>query len=336
MSFHSDMRKTRASPHFQVTVNNHTDGALERFKNLCATRVTQRTRVSFLACQEEVGESGTPHIQGYIQLSNAYDAKLFTDWLADQLGVRPHVEPCNGSAEQNVDYVQKVETRREGTEPFAIGVYEPIAAVNSAQGQRTDLIAVQTAVDEGKSLDEIRSEFFVTWAKYDRFLSKYYIDRQQSRFRDQLIARTSGIELRPWQTRLLDSLRGDPLPRKVRWWWEDVGNVGKSFMANHLRLHHNAVVCQMMKKADLCHLLSKMSMTTTSVVFDLTRSHEAGAVAVVYEILEMLGNSYICSGKYDSTALDLPPLNLIVFANFAPDSSALSRDRWDINKIITV
>jgi hypothetical protein len=107
-------------------------------------------------------------------------------------------------------------------------------------------------------------------------------------------------------------------------------------MANHLRLHHNAVVCQMMKKADLCHLLSKMSMTTTSVVFDLTRSHEAGAVAVVYEILEMLGNSYICSGKYDSTALDLPPLNLIVFANFPPDSTALSRDRWDINKIITV
>ncbi len=107
-------------------------------------------------------------------------------------------------------------------------------------------------------------------------------------------------------------------------------------MGNHLRLHHSAVVCQMMKKADLCHLLTKMPVHTTSVVFDLTRSHEAGAVAVVYEMLEMLSNSYICSGKYDSCAIDLPKLNLVVFANFAPDLSAMSADRWDVNHIASV
>jgi hypothetical protein len=86
----------------------------------------------------------------------------------------------------------------------------------------------------------------------------------------------------------------------------------------------------------MCHLLSKMPPTTSSVVFDLTRSQEAGAVSVVYEMLEMLGNGYICSGKYDSQAVDLPKLNLIVFANFPPDLSALSQDRWDINKILTI
>ena len=104
-------------------------------------------------------------------------------------------------------------------------------------------------------------------------------------------------------------------------------------MGNHLRLHHGAIVVQMMKKADMCHLLTKMPPTTSSVVFDLTRSHEAGAVSVVYEMLEMLGNGYICSGKYDSQAVDLPKLNLIVFSNFAPDLSALSQDRGILKNI---
>jgi hypothetical protein len=328
--------KMGRSSHFQVTVNNHTEGLYERFKNLVARVITQKTRVTFIACQEELGESGTDHIQGYVQLNCKYDAKKFSDWLEEQLGVRPHTEACKGSSEQNVDYCSKADTRKVGTEPFTNGVYEAVAGITTAQGQRTDLQAVQNAIDEGASLDDLIAEHFVTWAKYDRFLRQYHTDRAQRATKQLLISETSGTILRNWQTNLLDSLQGPPVPRKVRWWWDERGNVGKSFMGNHLRLHHSAVVCQMMKKADLCHLLTKMPVHTTCVVFDLTRSHEAGAVAVVYEMLEMLSNSYICSGKYDSCAIDLPKLNLVVFANFAPDLSAMSADRWDVHHIASV
>lgn len=324
------------SIHFQITVNNHTVELYERFKNLVAVRITNKTRCTFVACQEEIGANGTDHIQGYVQLSHKFDAKKFTDWIEDKLGVRPHVEPCRGSSESNVDYCSKWDTRKTGTEAYTNGVYEAYAAAAQSQGQRTDLLAVQAAIDDGASLADIIKDHFVTWAKYDRFLRQYHTDHTQSKFKQTLITQTSGTKLRDWQTKLLDSLVGDPLPRKVRWWWEDRGNVGKSFMGNHLRLHHDAIVVQMMKKADMCHLLTKMPPTTSSVVFDLTRSHEAGAVSVVYEMLEMLGNGYICSGKYDSQAVDLPKLNLIVFSNFAPDLSALSQDRWDINKILTI
>jgi len=308
----------------------------ERLKNLVAVRISQRTRVSFIVCQEEIGETGTPHIQAYIQTNFKLEPLAFTNFLQEQLGVRPHVEPCRGSSEQNVDYCSKADTRKPGTEPYVNGVITHIVGITTTQGQRTDLLAVQAAINEGKPIDEIIDEHFVTWAKYDRFLKSYLTDRNQMLFLQTLREKTSGTLLRPWQTTLISSLAGDPVPRKVRWWWEATGNVGKSFMANHLRMHHCAVVCQMMKKADLCHLLTKMKATTQSVIFDLTRSHEAGAVAVVYECLEMLGNGYICSGKYDSCAIDLPPLNLIVFANFRPDTSALSADRWDINHIATV
>ena len=321
------------SNHFAITINNYTEGVLERTKNLVAVRITQKTRVSFVALQEEIGENGTPHIQGYLQLNAQYDAKAFTDFLEEKLGVRPHVGVCRCASESNVDYCSKQDTRKPGTEPYTNGVYEPIAGRVTSQGQRTDLQAVQNAIDEGASLADVIRDHFCTWAKYDRFLRQYHTDTNQLMFKQTLISETSGTTLRSWQTQLLDSLQGDPQPRKVRWWWEDRGNVGKSFMGNHLRLHHNAVVCQMMKKADLCHMLTKMPALTTCVVFDLTRSHEAGAVAVVYEMLEMLGNGYICSGKYDSQAIDLPKLNLIVFANFQPDRAAMSADRWMVNHI---
>ena len=74
--------KMPLSIHFQVTVNNHTSELYERLKNLVAVRITNKTRCSFVACQEEVGANGTDHIQGYIQLSHKFDAKKFTDWLA--------------------------------------------------------------------------------------------------------------------------------------------------------------------------------------------------------------------------------------------------------------
>ena len=144
--------------------------------------------------------------------------------------MRPHVEPCRGSSKSNVDYCRKWDTRKTGTEAYTNGVYEAYAAAAQTQGQRTDLLAVQTAIDDGASLADIIKDHFTTWAKYDRFLRQYHTDHTQSIFKQTLITQTSGTRLRDWQTKLLDSLVGDPLPRKVRWWWEDRGNVGKSFM----------------------------------------------------------------------------------------------------------
>lgn len=90
----------------------------------------------------------------------------------------------------------------------------------------------------------------------------------------------------------------------------------------------------MMKKSDMCHLLSKQLLTARGVMFDLTRSSEQGAVNVVYEVIEMLKSRYLCSGKYDSQGLNVQLLHVIVFANYEPDRSAWSEDRYDVHKIL--
>ena len=320
---------------FMVTVNNYTPEEVEIFNGLL-TAVNNRTRVTFIAYQFESGENDTPHIQAYFQLSNCMRAVDFTNWLERKLGRRPHVEPQRGTSEQCVDYCSKEDTRIPGTSPVVLGEYRGINGRASNQGARTDLALVQADIHAGKSLDELIESHFEAFAKYERFLRQYFTDHHQRLAQQALMSQTSGTSLRSWQTELLSLVRQPPVPRRVSWWWEHRGNVGKSFMARHLALHCEAVVCQMMKKADLLHMLTKTIRLKKCVVFDLTRSSEAGAVSVVYEVLEMLSNGYICSGKYDSQNLWIQPLHLIVFANFEPDRSAMSEDRWDVHHIASL
>ena len=106
---------------------------------------------------------------------------------------------------------------------------------------------------------------------------------------------------------------------------------------HHGGRHHDAIVVQLMKKDDMLHMLSKCITTTTRViVFDLVRAAEHGEVDVVYEVIEMIKDQYLCSGKYDSTSKHLAPMHVIVFANFAPDTTMMSADRWHVHEIGSV
>lgn len=326
----------RKYAHFCVTVNNHTDAMVLNMSSMC-TSINNRNRVTYICFQQERGASGTPHLQCYFQTVAKIEPKKFATWLESKLGVRPHVEGAKGSSEQCVEYCSKDDTREPGTETVIINPnnYMEIAATESRQGAREDLEAVRSAIHDGASLADLITEYFDTFARYDRFLRQYYTDFHQQLVHKQLIDSTSGTSLSTWQTDLVALITSPPPPRKISWWWESTGGVGKSFMARHLVLHHDAVLVQLMKKSDMLHLLSKMIRSTTRcVVFDLTRSSEAGSVTVIYETLEMLSNQFICSGKYDSQSLHIPLMHLIVFSNYEPDRSAMSADRWDVHHII--
>jgi len=106
-------------------------------------------------------------------------------------------------------------------------------------------------------------------------------------------------------------------------------------MSKYLQLTLNALVVQYMKKEDLLHVLCKSVMPSTKVViFDLARTASlVDAETVIYEVLEMLKNGFISSGKYDSTTRFIQPLNVLVFANNEPDRTAMSADRRCIQEI---
>lgn len=112
----------------------------------------------YLIYQEEKGEEGTPHLQGYFQLRN----KKRAGWLHKQLPEGFWLIYSKGSCRSNVDYVSKSETRVAG--PYEFGT--PVHA-----GQRSDLDDAINLVRDSKSLDSVISELPGTYVRYHRGLT---------------------------------------------------------------------------------------------------------------------------------------------------------------------
>ena len=317
------------------TANNYTAEGLRTLSAVQAGElITRETRITYLAFQRETGESGTPHLQGYLQLERAISIEKVTNWLLAKLQTAVHTEKTMGSSESANGYVTDPEKRDPGTDPIIIGQMADHPAARG-QGERSDLDDVKAAIEAGMALHRLKEEFFTSFARYGSFLTQYKIDWEQRSVQNALKDSTASAQLRSWQEDCLAIVTTPPSDRKVNWFWESVGNVGKSFMARYLALHHNALILGAMKKLDLLHAITKTISGKTVVVFDLTRSTEEGAVKVVYEVIEQLLNKVIFSGKYDSQTVWIQDLHIIVFANFEPDRTAMSLDRWSVHHIAT-
>jgi len=328
------------------TINNYTPEGLANMRALCAgVLVTRETKLTFIAFQQETGESGTPHLQGYLQLERSISIVKVTDWLISIVGTQVHTEKTMGSSQQAYNYVTRefglhdpddgLRKRDENTEPYESGtITHHDAAVR--QGTRTDLADVKNAIEQGVSLIDLKAQYFDQFARYGQFLTQYKIEWDQRLIMTELKDSTASEQLRSWQKDCLEIVTNTPSDRKVRWFWENVGNVGKSWMARYLTLHHDALILGAMKKLDLLHAIAKTIAGKKVVVFDLTRSNEEGAVKVVYEVIEQLLNRVIHSGKYDSQTIFIQKVHILVFANFEPDRAAMSHDRWDVHHIASV
>ena len=148
----------------------------------------------------------------------------------------------------------------------------------------------------------------------------------------QRVAESQKIVWKKWQQELLIELEGFPDQRKVLWYFDPVGNTGKTFFAKwHNDLINNTAVVQSGRRHDILYILSKRTEDIKTVIMDLTRS---GEDEVDYNVIESIKNGYFQSGKYDSRFVSIPTPHLVVFANFRPKTAQLSLDRWDIRSLI--
>lgn len=114
--------------------------------------------------QEEVGESGTPHLQGYVVFTTK--RTLATVKALDGLG-GAHFETCRGTAQQNFDYCTK-ETNRLGG-PY---IWPEGASLPSGQGARKDLDVIASKIKDGASLKRIAEDHPSDFIRYHNGLQK--------------------------------------------------------------------------------------------------------------------------------------------------------------------
>lgn len=151
----------------------------------------------------------------------------------------------------------------------------------------------------------------------------YFPQRVQEGIQDPLF----GKELYLWQQKIIAIIQGPIDGRKIYWFWEPIGNVGKSDFCLHLILNYGAVVYDGCKK-DILHAHKQQTL----VLFDFDRDKEG---KISYSAMESLKKGFCFSGKYESGMKTYPKPHMIVFANWPPDTEGhhLSHDRWCISEI---
>lgn len=138
------------------TINNYTEEHCERILSI----PRDPRGVRYIVVGREVGASGTPHLQGYIEFSRS--VRMATVQMA--IGARGcHVEAAIGTAIQNKEYCTK-----ENNVLIDWG-----STGNERQGTRNDIRRVKELLDGGGSLRDVADMDFNAFCKYHRALGVY-------------------------------------------------------------------------------------------------------------------------------------------------------------------
>lgn len=126
------------------TINNYTqaDETAVQGWNCC-----------YLVYGREIGDSGTPHLQGFVTFGGK--AKRLS--AVKKLHATAHWEVTKGSSQQAAEYCKKDgDVYEKGTTPF--------------QGKRSDLEEACNMIKDGKRLREVADELPTTYVKFSRGL----------------------------------------------------------------------------------------------------------------------------------------------------------------------
>lgn len=126
--------------------------------------------IRYLLFAEEIGKKGTPHIQGYCELTSKWSWNTFREKLAELFGNDPWIQSAKGSIEDQVAYISKQK------DPITFGV-----PAKKTQGQRNDLLEIQSNIENGASMRDIAVNNFDMFIKYHKGFEKYFNIRQEPR-----------------------------------------------------------------------------------------------------------------------------------------------------------
>jgi len=287
------------SKNWCFTLNNYTQADEDRIQGLGA-------EIQYVVYGREVGDSGTPHLQGYI----SFGARKRLAQVKAAVGATAHCEIARNPA-ASIEYCKKD------------GDFYESGEVPGGSGHRSDLDAFKEDVKQGNhDLSSIRELHSDVYAKYPRFCLEY--------IQDNLPKKAIEVHpLRPWQAEMNVKLNGPPDDRTIRFIVDLTGNNGKTWYAHYYAsLHERVQVLQPGKKADMAYALDA---TVRCLFVDAPRSKQGEFLQ--YDFLEQVKDGYVFSSKYESRVKTLSKCHVVVLMNEEPDMTKLSADRYEIIRL---
>lgn len=115
--------------------------------------------VKYAIWQREIGESGTPHLQGYVECTKRMTLNQMKKLVPELEGA--HWETRKGRRDQARDYCRKEESRAEG--PWEFGDW---AARAGSQGERSDLLELHALAKAGTRTVDVMEMMPAAYMRY--------------------------------------------------------------------------------------------------------------------------------------------------------------------------
>lgn len=285
------------------TLNNPTEDERSRILTLAEGD-------RYIVAGNEVGENGTPHLQGFIIFDNPRRFRA----VKQRLGDRAHIELARGTSVQAADYCKKDGDFVEvGNFPSGHGA-----------GRRTDWERYRTFVEELERLPtkkEMRDHNITLYARHSRRMQE---------IAQELVPTPPLVDSDPrpgWQLDLAGLIVQPPDDRKIYFVVDLDGASGKSWFCRWALTHHpdTVQVLRIGKKGDLAYAVDELKSV---FLFDVPRNE---MTYLQYSVLESLKDRLLFSPKYESSLKRLATTpHVIVFCNEAPDMLQLTEDRYEI------
>lgn len=254
------------------------------------------------------------HIQGFCGFATNRRLR----WLKDNVHASAHWEVMLGTLAQNKKYCSKSDS--------SVGQYKEWGQwPENNQGKRTDLEAVVSTIRSTAGDDAARVR--AAALEHGASFIKHYqgIERLAGVYADEAVEPMAEPLWRPWQMALTLELAGPVDPRRIVWYYDELGGSGKSTMVTYFTSHPELKAVMLEGKvADMKYAFMKRPGRV--VFFDLTRTM-AEHMDHLYMFAEALKNGIYMNSKYESRLVRFAPCHVVFFANFKPEGGKWSADR---------
>lgn len=311
------------------TVNNYTE------EDLTALQKFAQDKCKYLVYGKEIAPTtGTPHLQCAAVFNSQLASKTLDKMCPTHPANRAKIIALTGS-HNAFDYCKKgIQSKEEWTKDGKDGLHHGDEAdywehgEQPDPGKRTDLQITRDRILELDTFHEIVNDpdphLQGALCRHPHYVKMIHNHRPRKP--------KPLPDLRPWQAALLDRVQQPPDDRTIMWFYDPVGQAGKSTIAKILCSNYGGIMLGG-KHTDMFHAYDGEKI----VVVNLPRSsmnvdsQDNAKFFCPYGAIEAIKDGHFFSGKYESRHYIRDyNVHIIVFSNHLPENDKWTSDRLSI------
>ncbi len=175
-----------------------------------------------------------------------------------------------------------------------------------------------------------QKENYIYCSKEGDFITNIKLKITKADIKASVLEKTyKNVEWRPFQKDIIKLCENKiHSSRLIHWYYDNTGNIGKSFLCKYIKLRYSGVIIGDGKKADVFNQVNNMlneGEEPRICIMDIPRYSKE---YINYGVIEQIKNGFLYSGKYEGGDCIFHNPLVIIFSNDKPNFTKWSLDRY--------